>query len=245
MACSSTPSHSTKTAYHKNDVTGIHTAIAAGALGLALAASTGVQWCALQEPPRARFWFDSPVFQLPRPTEQLSAELTPVDIQQIERVARLELSQAFSGLRLVFSDHPASPYQVRVVQDLPPRLGPRPLAAGESVVLGPLGSQGWVSFRAVTSLALNYAPPDASRSAVIDSIGRGIGRVAAHEFAHQILTNVDLHASQDLNGYEYASADRETLFYGQLAWSFVGPLLAERLDVNSDGTAIGVVARTP
>jgi hypothetical protein len=225
-------------------VTGIHTAIAAGALGLALVASSGAEWCALREPPRARFWFDSPVFQLPRPTEQMSTELTTDDIQRIERVARLELSQAFAGLRLVFSDHPASPYQVRVVQDLPPRLGPRPLAAGESLVLGPLGSQGWVSFRAVTSLALGYAPEHASRASVIDSIGRGIGRVAAHEFAHQILTNVDLHASQDPNGYEHASADREALFYGRLAWSFVGPLLAEKLQVIDAPAPTGLAAQT-
>ena len=226
-------------------MTGIHSAIAAGALGLALATSTGVEWCALREPPRARFWFDSPAFQLPRTTEHVPAELTAADLQQIERVARLELSQAFAGLRLVFSDHPASPYQVRVVQDLPPKLGPRPLAAGESVVLGPLGSQGWVSFRAVTGLALSYAPDRAPRTSIIDSIGRGIGRVAAHEFAHQILTNVDLHASGDPNGYEYASADRKALFYGHLAWSFVGPLLIEKLQVSSDEAATGLAAQTP
>lgn len=225
-------------------MTGIHSAIAAGAFGLALAASTGVEWCALGEPARARFWFDSPAFQLPRSTAQVTDELTGAEIQQIDRVARVELSQAFAGLRLVFSDHPASPYSVRVVQDLPPKLGPRPLAAGESVVLGPLGSQGWVSFRAVTSLALSYAPPHASRASVIDSIGRGIGRVAAHEFAHQILTSVDLHASTDPNGYEYASADREGLFYGRLAWSFVGPLLREKLDVNHDEGPTELAAQT-
>ena len=226
-------------------MTGIHSAIAAGALGLALAASTGVEWCALREPARARFWFEGPGFQLPRSTEQVTDALTAAEIEQIEHVARVELLHAFAGLRLVFSDHSASPYSVRVVQDLPPKLGPRPLAAGESVVLGPLGSQGWVSFRAVTSLALSYAPSHASRASVIDSIGRGIGRVAAHEFAHQILTTVDLHASDDPNGYEYASADRQTLFYGQLAWSFVGPLLAERLDVNGDETIMGLTAQTP
>jgi hypothetical protein len=225
-------------------VTGIHSAIAAGALGVALAASTGVEWCALREPARARFWFDGQAFQLPRATEQVSGQLTTADIQQIERVARVELSQAFAGFRLVFSDHPSSPYQVRVVQDLPPKLGPRPLAAGESVVLGPLGSQGWVSFRAVTSLALSYAPALASRASVIDSIGRGLGRVAAHEFAHQILTSVDLHASDDPNGYEYSSADRKALFYGQLAWSFAEPLLAEKLRINGEATATGLVAQT-
>ncbi len=100
---------------------------------------------------------------------------TTAEIQQIERVARVELLRAFSGLRLAFSDQPRSPYQVRVVQDLPPRPGPRPLAAAESVALGPLGSQGWVSFGAVSSLALSYAPRDADRATVLESIGRGIG----------------------------------------------------------------------
>jgi hypothetical protein len=79
---------------------------------------------------------------------------------------------------------------------------------------------------------------------VIDSIGRGLGRVAAHEFAHQILTSVDLHASDDSNGYEYASADREALFYGRLAWSFAEPLLAEKLRINGEETATGLVAQT-
>ena len=144
----------------------------------------------------------------------------------------MELLQAFAGLRLSFSDRPGSAYQVRVVQDLPPRPGPRPLAAGESVALGPLGSQGWVSFRAVSGLALSYAPRDADRATVIDSIGRGIGRVAAHEFAHQILAGADLHASNDPESYEYASADRQALFYGRLGWALAGPLLARRLSVD-------------
>jgi hypothetical protein len=210
-------------------VTGVQSVITAGALGLALAAGTSVEWRAWQEPARARFWFDSPSYRLPRMTPQLPDPLTFSEIQAIERVARLELLQAFAGTRLVFSDHPRSAYQVRVVEDLPPRPGPRPLAAAESVALGPLGSQGWVSFKAVSSLALSYAPGDADRAMIVESIGRGIGRVAAHEFAHQILSGADLHASGNPSTYEFASADRRALFYGQLQWDFAGPLLAERL----------------
>ena len=226
-------------------MTGIQTAIAASALGLAIAAGTSVEWLASREPARARFWFDSVTFQVARPSRQLQGQLAPSEIQQIERVAEVEVLQAFAGLRLAFSDHPQSAYQVRVVQDLPPRLGPRPLAAGESVALGPLGSQGWVSFRAVSGLALSYAPRDADRATVIDSIGRGIGRVAAHEFAHQILPGADLHASADPESYEYASADRRTLFYGRLDWSLAGSLLTRRLSVEAADPATALAARTP
>jgi hypothetical protein len=211
---------------------GIQSSIAAGALGLALVAGTGVEWRSLGEPARARFWFDSPTFQLPRSNEQLPGRLTTAEIQQIEHVARVELLRAFSGLRLEFSDHPRSPYQVRVVQDLPPRLGPRPLAAAESIALGPLGSQGWVSFGAVSGLAVSHAPRDADRATVLESIGRGLGGVAAHEFAHQILSSADLHASNDPKSYEYASADRQALFYGRLGWGLAEPLLADRLGTN-------------
>ena len=223
---------------------GTHSSIAVGALGLALVAGTGVEWRSLREPARVRFWFDSFTFQLPRPSEQLPGQLTAAEIQLIERVARAELGRAFSGLRLAFADHPRSPYQVRVVQDLPPRLGPRPLAAAESIALGPLGSQGWVSFAAVSSLALSYAPRDADRAMVLESIGRGLGGVAAHEFAHQILSGTDLHASDDPDSYEYASADRQALFYGRLAWGLAGPLLAARLGMN-DERQITSAGRTP
>jgi hypothetical protein len=223
---------------------GIHSSIAAGALGLALVAGTGVEWRSLREPARARFWFDGPTFEFLRSSDQLSVRLTTTEIQLIERVAQVELLRAFSGLRLAFSDHPRSPYQVRVVQDLPPRLGPRPLAAAESIALGPLGSQGWVSFAAVSSLALSYAPRDADRATVLESIGRGLGGVAAHEFAHQILAGADLHASDDPGSYEYASADRPALFYGRLAWGLAGPLLAGRLGADGERQLTSVAGQT-
>ena len=242
--CCSTTSISSRSGYHSDAVTGIQTAIAAGALGLAILAGTGVEWRASREPARARFWFDSPTFQLARPSDELRGELLPSEIQQIERVARVELLQAFAGLRLVFSDQPRSAYQVRVVQDFPPRPGPRPLAAGESMALGPIGSQGWVSFRTVSGLALSYVSPEADRTMVLDSIGRGIGRVAAHEFAHQILSGADLHASNDPESYEYASADRRALFYGRLTWNLARPLLERRLSTGETQPVTALVTQT-
>ena len=56
----------------------IHSSIAAGALGLALVAGTGVEWRSLREPARARFWFDSPTFEFPRPGDQLSGRITGI-----------------------------------------------------------------------------------------------------------------------------------------------------------------------
>jgi hypothetical protein len=94
-------------------------------------------------------------------------------------------------------------------------------------------------------LALSYAPSDADRATVVESIGRGIGRVAAHEFAHQILPGADLHASGGPGNYEYASADRPALFHGRLAWGLAGPLLASRLGTDDQGQITSAVGRRP
>jgi hypothetical protein len=215
-------------------VTGIHQSIAAGALLLALLAGTSVEWQSERAAPNARFWFDGVTFELPRPTPLIPTHITAKEAREIERVARAELSQAFAPFRITFSDHPRARYQVRVVQQFPPRTGPQRLAAAESIALGPLGGYGWVSFASLTSLALGHAPAGADRARVVESIGRGIGRVAAHEFAHQILTTADLHRSRDRESYEYASADRATQFYGPMAWDFAAPLLIEKLSPASD-----------
>ena len=96
----------------------------------------------------------------------------------------------------------------------------------------------------MSGLALSYAPRDADRTTVIDSIGRGIGRVAAHEFAHQILAGADLHASNDPESYQYASADRQALFYGRLGWTLAGPLLARRLSVDPGRPVTSLATQT-
>ena len=77
--------------------------------------------------------------------------------------------------------------------------------------------------------AVDNAPGGASRQSLIDGIGRGIGRAAAHEFAHQILGPAMQDDRTDLNSYEYFSSDRQAQFYGELRWISARPLLQKRL----------------
>lgn len=80
--------------------------------------------------------------------------------------------------------------------------------------------------------AIRYAPPDASRQTMIDGIGRGIGRVAAHEFAHQILGAAAVHNNADEKSYEYPSPDRSAQYYGELHWTTAWPLLQQKLGLD-------------
>lgn len=210
----------------------VHGAIAAVALALALTAATTVEWTARQVDVGARFAFDDIAYDIPATDPALGGSVTPAELSTVMSVARSELALAFSGLRIAFVDHPRAAFQVRVVRDLPPRPGPRPLAAAESVALGPLGGLGWVSFKTIASLATRHAPADATRSDILQGIGRGIGRVAAHEFAHQILAGTNLHASADPLSYEYRSADRAAQFYSPMHWAFASPLLADQIGVR-------------
>ena len=41
-----------------------------------------------------------------------------------------------------------------------------------------------------------FAPDDADRAAMIEALGRGIGRVAIHEFLHQLLPKKAIHDSR-------------------------------------------------
>lgn len=62
-----------------------------------------------------------------------------------------------------------------------------------------------------------------------EGIGRGIGRVAAHEFAHLILGAAAVHNDLDEDSYEYPSPDRASQHYGQLHWTTAWPLLRQKL----------------
>jgi hypothetical protein len=60
-------------------------------------------------------------------------------------------------------------------------------------------------------------------------MGRGIGRVAVHEFMHQILGASIGHDDTDSNSYEYGNPERRSQYYGDLHWTVALPLLEQRL----------------
>ena len=177
----------------------------------------------------AGFWFDRVTFELPdTDVRRLGGPIREDDKARIESVARAELEAAYAGLRIRLSSDPSGFYRVSVVQDIPARGLP---TAGQSRRL-PVGGVGAVSFRTVANSAVAYAPPGSDRATVIDAIGKGIGRTAAHELAHQILPRVNLHATKDTDSYEFGSSERASQFYGALHWAFARPELEKALGVR-------------
>ena len=176
----------------------------------------------------AGFWFEAGTYRLPADsTTKLGGPLTRDEIAAIERIARSELERAFVDLRISFNTNRNAFWRVAVVQ-APRGRGPLPVA-GQSFGLGPLGGRGVVGFEILASNGVAHAPPDATRSIMIDAIGRGIGRAAAHEFAHQILGTGVAHDYADADSYEYYSSNRASQYYGDLHWSVAWPLLQRKL----------------
>ena len=180
--------------------------------------------------PVAAFWFDDTTFALPRPVaEKLGGPLTEPEIQSIKRIARTEVERAFADLRVTISDGRQGFWHVVVVQDVPRRTRHPLPSSGESMPLGMFGGSGSVGAVLITLAAIRYAPPDATRQTIVEGIGRGIGRVAAHEFGHQILGPAVAHNDADENCFENGSPDRRSQYYGELRWTTWGPLFAQRL----------------
>ena len=178
--------------------------------------------------PTAGFWYEDIAFALPAPAaEKLGGLLTDGELNTIKTLSRAEVERAFAGLRIRISDDHAAFWRVAVMRSLRGR-GPLP-NAGESMPLGFLGGSGGVSFDLVALKAVQYAPDGASRQTIIEGIGRGIGRVAAHEFGHQILSTGLVHNNDDENSYEYPSPDRAAQYYGDLHWTSARPLLEQKL----------------
>jgi hypothetical protein len=171
------------------------------------------------------FWYDDVPFALPSDaTARLGGPLTGPELASIEQLSRAELERAFAEFRISVTQDRLAFWRVRVVQSLN-----RDMNSGESMGLGPLGGTGAVGFATVAVKATQYAEPGAPRQRVIDGIGRGIGRVAAHEFAHQILGVSVGHNKDDPDSYEYPSPDRASQYYGELHWTIARPLLKQRL----------------
>lgn len=188
------------------------------------------------------FWFDESVaFAIEGFTPARGGgALSITEIGHVEAVARRELRAAFTGLRVRFIAGRDAMYRVRVVQQLEPvPWAPLPrmlAAAGESRAVRPIGGGGAVSFRVLADNAVAYAPPGAARTVVLDGIGRGLGRAAAHEFAHQFFPSAQFHVSRDVASYEFASAARAEQYYGHLHWDVAWPLLAQRFGPITTGS---------
>jgi hypothetical protein len=175
----------------------------------------------------AGFWFDGlTAASVSVVSDRFGTALTAADFGAIESVARAELRVAFDNTRLQFTTSPPSLYRVRVLPNL---VRTRTLpAAGESRSFGGIGGDGVVSFNTVALTALAYAPDAADRETLLDAIGRGIGRTAVHEFAHQILGPAAMDGTADLLSYEHADLRAEH-FYATLHWGPAASQLQQRV----------------
>jgi hypothetical protein len=174
----------------------------------------------------AGFWFETVKYDFQKFGEPITAQ----EIESVASIARSELTNAFGGLPITFSDRRNATYQVRVVQELRDLRFRRDVwVAGESRAVPGFGGQGAVSFSFLASGAVAYAPDGASRASVVEAIGKGIGRAAVHEFAHQLLPTISIHDSGDLQSYEYESASRREQYFGEMHWDLAWPLSQERL----------------
>jgi len=180
----------------------------------------------------AGFWFDGVTYDSSEAmVGRLGGPIAPEELQEIERIARAELTHAFAPLRIDFSSGPQAMYRVRVVQDLRNPRAPRyPGPAGESRSVIGVGGEGALNFRMLVSNAVAYAD-GSDREAMIAGIGRGIGRAAAHEFAHQLVGTAAVH-SNDVGSYEYESSARRDQYYGELHWDLAWPVLQRRVGLR-------------
>jgi hypothetical protein len=182
--------------------------------------------CARSTAVEAGFWFAPVTFQ----SKAIGGAVTAEDLTTIEAVARAELKQAFHGLPIVISARRDATFRVRVVQEVRDRrLRGNWGVAGESFSMPGLGGNSSVSFLFLASGAVAYAPPGAPRRDIIDAIGRGIGRTAAHELAHLLLPQAPIHDSTDIRSYEFDSAARREQYYGEMHWALARPWLEARL----------------
>ena len=90
------------------------------------------------------------------------------------------------------------------------------------------GGNGVVNLTLLASGAAAYAPPELDRVGIVEAIGRGVGRSAAHELAHQFLPRAAIHRSRDRQSYDYYAAGRPEHYFGPVRWDVAGPLLRER-----------------
>ena len=212
--------------------------IGVAALATAAAVGTLIQQRAATHIVAAGFWYDDVTYEVAALTPA-GGPLTDAERAAVREASRRELRRAFAGLRLEVTDTPHAHYRVRVTQQFGERRPPR-FGVAESRVFGALGGDGAVDFSVLATMAVDFAPAGTTRAELVEAIGRGIGRVAAHELAHQILPERNFHASTDAASYDFAGANRRTQFYGPIHWDLAGPWLRDAL-----GRRPPAIATTP
>ena len=173
------------------------------------------------------FWIEPVSYASPRLGDPISA----AELAAIEAIARAEIATAFEGFDVVLSGNRQARYHVRVVQRLlDQRFRTREVSiAGASRGVSGLGGSGAVSFDFLAGSAMVFAPEEIGRAELIAAIGRGIGRSAVHEFAHQLLPSTPIHDTRDRASYEFESSARIEQYFGEMRWAVAEPLLEDRL----------------
>jgi hypothetical protein len=173
------------------------------------------------------FWIEPQSYQSPR----IGDPITPVEYATIERVAREEIAKAFAAYDVTISSNQNARYKVVVLQQLRDQrmLRRQSTYAGESRAVAGFGGSGAVNFEYVANGAMVFSPEQSSRATVIDAVGRGIGRVAIHEFLHQLLPKAAIDGSKDGHSYEGNTAATAEGYFGDLHWDIAAPLLDARL----------------
>jgi len=216
----------------------VPTTVLIGAIAVLVVTVTSavIAWRASNATIAAGFWWaDTPLLLSADDAVKVGGPLTADELSSIEAISRDEVRRAYAGLRIAITDQRDAFWRVAVVGaplTVTRNRTTYPFSfAGQSRVFGPLGGSGSVAFAILAHNAIEYAPPDTSRRQIVDGIGRGIGRAAVHEFAHQALglDNLSfLDNRTDLDSYEYGNADRRSQYYGELRWTTAWPALIQK-----------------
>jgi hypothetical protein len=199
-------------------------------------AALAVGWRASRATIDAGFWWvDGPFLLSIDDAAKIGGPLSAEELARVQEISRGEVDRAYEKLRINVTGDRGAFWRVAVVGTpitLNRRYASYPFsAAGESRVFGPLGGAGSVAFMILAHNAIEYAPPGAIRQQIVDGIGRGIGRAAVHELAHQALgldTLSHIDNRTDTDSYEFANADRQSQYYGELRWTTAWPVLEEK-----------------
>lgn len=172
------------------------------------------------------FWLETVSFSSPR----IGGSLSTADLTDIDAIARVEIAQAFQQFDVTLTSNRNARYRVVVLPRLRDNRLLRPgTYAGESRAVAGFGGSGAVNFEYVANGAMVFSPEAADRAAVIAALGRGVGRVAIHEFLHQLLPKAAIHDSRDRGSYEGNSPALIEGYFGGLHWDIADSWLEARL----------------